>query len=110
MQPKTKKEKTPMTTAHTQGPWRVFDVLTALEIVTDRPTAHETESIVQFTGQRNAKANADLVAAAPDLLDALEDLVRRDETEARESGFDDDEMSWLEDARRAIAKAKGGAA
>ncbi len=48
--------------------------------------------------------------AAHDLLDALEDLVGRDETEARESGFTDDEMSWLEDARRAIAKAKGGAA
>src|SRR5208337_4955578 len=34
------------------------------------------------------EANARLIAAAPDLLDALEDLVGRDETEARESGFD----------------------
>jgi len=33
--------------------------------------------------------------AAPDLLDALEDLVERDEVEARESGFTDDEMTWL---------------
>jgi|GEM_PF-4477535 hypothetical protein len=48
--------------------------------------------------------------AAHDLLDALEELVGRDEAEARESGFTDDEMTWLEDARRAIAKAKGGAA
>ncbi len=45
-----------------------------------------------------------------DLLSALEDLVGRDEVEARECGFTDDEMSWLEDARSAIAKAKGGAA
>ena len=58
--------------AHTPGPWRVFDVFTDLEIVSDRPTAHETESIVQFKGQRNAKANARLMAAAPQLLKALE--------------------------------------
>jgi hypothetical protein len=47
--------------------------------------------------------------AAHDLLDALTDLVERDRAAAAESGFTDDEMSWLEDARRAIAKAKGGA-
>jgi hypothetical protein len=64
---------------------------------------------VQFKGQKNAKANARLMAAAPELLDALEDLVERDRFEAAESGFTDDEMTWLEDARRIIAKAKGGA-
>jgi hypothetical protein len=47
--------------------------------------------------------------AARDLLDALTDLVERDRAEAASCGFTDDEMSWLEDARRAIAKAKGGA-
>jgi len=47
--------------------------------------------------------------AARDLLDALTDLVERDRAEAASWGFTDDEMSWLEDARRAIAKAKGGA-
>ena len=50
-----------------------------------------------------------LRVAARDLLDALEELVARDRAEAAESGFTDDEMTWLEDARRAIAKAKGGA-
>jgi hypothetical protein len=97
------------TTQHTAGPWRVFDAFTDPEIVTDRPTAFETESLVQFKGQTNVKANARLMAAAPDLLDALEELVERDRSEAAESGFTDDEMSWLEDARRIIAKAKGGA-
>ncbi len=53
---------------------------------------------------------ARLFCAAPDLLDALADLVERDRTEAASCGFSDDEMSWLEDARRAIAKAKGGVA
>jgi hypothetical protein len=47
--------------------------------------------------------------AARALLDALEELVARDRAEAADSGFTDDEMTWLEDARRAIAKAKGGA-
>jgi hypothetical protein len=47
-----------------------------------------------------------LIAAAPELLDALQELVQRDRAEAAESGFTDDEMTWLEDARRAIAKAK----
>ena len=47
--------------------------------------------------------------AARDLLDALTDLVERDRAEAASCGFTDDEMSWLDDARRAIAKAKGGA-
>jgi hypothetical protein len=47
--------------------------------------------------------------AAYDVLEALETLVERDRAEAAASGFTDDEMSWLEDARRAIAKAKEGA-
>jgi len=34
------------TTQHTAGPWRVFDAFTDPEIVTDRPTAFETESLV----------------------------------------------------------------
>jgi len=47
--------------------------------------------------------------AASDLFDALKDLVERDRAEAAECGFSDDEMAWLDDARRALAKAKGGA-
>jgi len=59
-------------TQHTPCPWRVFDAFTDIEIVTDRPTAHETESLVQFKGQRNAKANAHVMAAGPEMLEALE--------------------------------------
>ncbi len=50
--------------AHSPLPWRVFDVLTDIEIVTDRRTAHETESVVQFKGQRNAKADAAFIVMA----------------------------------------------
>jgi hypothetical protein len=97
-------------THHTPGPWRVFEALTGIEIVTDRRTANETESLVQFKGQRNAKANARLMTAAPDLLAALEELVERDRSEALSCGFTEDELSWLEEACRAIAKAKAPAA
>jgi len=54
-----------------------------------------------------AEANAQLIAAAPELFDALRELVARDRAEAAASGFEDTEMTWLEDARRAIAKATG---
>ena len=37
----------------------------------DSPTAAATESLVQFKGQRNARANACLMAAAPELLERL---------------------------------------
>jgi hypothetical protein len=46
-----------------------------LEIVTHNATARETESIVQFKGQRNAKPNARLIAAAPELLEAAKRLM-----------------------------------
>jgi hypothetical protein len=53
---------------------------------------------------------ARLFCAALDLLEALEELVERERAEAASNGFTDDEMAWLEDSRRAIRKAKGGAA
>ena len=101
---------------HTETPWRVFDVFTDVEIVTDRPTANETESIVQFKGQRNARANAAFVVRAcnahRDLLDALEE-----QTEAAQAVIDNwangdlaaavcSLDSSIESARAAIAKAR----
>jgi hypothetical protein len=103
-----------MTQTHTPGPWRVFDAFTDIEIVTDRPTARETESLVQFKGQRNARANARVMAAGPELLEALEA-----QTEAAQAVID----SWAQGdlagavrmldgfipaARDAIAKATDG--
>jgi hypothetical protein len=51
--------------------------------------------------------NISLIGAAPDLLAALEELVERDRSEALSCGFTEDELSWLEEAQRAIANAKG---
>jgi hypothetical protein len=49
-----------------------------------------------------------LKEVGPALLAAVVDLVERERAEAAARGFSDDEMTWLEDARRAITKAKGG--
>ncbi len=67
---------------HSPLPWRVLDTFTDVEIVTDRKTAHETESLVQFKGQRNAKADAAFIVRACNnhyqllaaLKNALDDL------------------------------------
>jgi hypothetical protein len=94
-----------MTQRHTPGPWRVFDVFKDLEIVTDRPTAHETQSLVQFKGQDNAAANAQLMAASPEMLDALELC---EDALAELSRLDDGTCSTsaLIAAREALAKAR----
>lgn len=63
---------------HTPGPWRVSDALTDIEIVTDCPPGNESECIVRFKGQKNARANAQLMAAAPELLNALEQMLEAD--------------------------------
>jgi hypothetical protein len=97
-------------TQHTPGPWRVFDAFTDPEIVTDRPTARETESLVQFKGQRNAKANARLMAAAPELLEALELAVQALNTARRFSvpHLETDSYAIASICDRSIRKAKGG--
>jgi hypothetical protein len=46
-----------------------------------------------------------LATSHADLLFALQRLVARDRSEARECGFADDEMSWLEEADSAMARA-----
>ena len=97
--------------------------LYAHELHTDGPSRLCFEPYIDMTMNEIAVCDADgnelavwydedlrLRLAARDLLNALEDLVERDRAEAASCGFTDDEMSWLEDARRAIAKAKGGAA
>lgn len=96
---------------HTPGPWRIFAPfgLERAEIVTDRATADETESIISFDGEENTEANARLIAAAPDLLEALEFFfnIMHDFESSRRKGY---VTFALNQARAALAKAKGGAA
>jgi hypothetical protein len=55
---------------HTPGPVRVFSALGRPEIVTDRPTAYETQDIVTQFAQPNADSNARLVSAAYNAFDS----------------------------------------
>ena len=49
-----------------------------------------------------------LLNAAPDLREALQDLVERERAQAADCRLTDDEMTWLDNARRALSQAKGG--
>ena len=74
-----------MTTKHTQGPWRLAAYLDSGRpnpgvIVADNPHgegAEQVASVEWIAGGFHAEqvANARLIAAAPELLDALQSLV-----------------------------------
>ena len=95
---------------HTPGPWRDAGggrekhMIYATENGVPRPVADVGWSVSQ---ERN-KANAGLVSAAPDLLQALIDLVEMTEPLIIQGGHKS-ALNWYEYARAAIAKAKGGA-
>lgn len=87
---------------HTLGPWEIFEDGGYFDVFT--PQGIE---IVGCEGCAN-EANAKLIAAAPDLLEALEAYVEAlfDGPENLTSRRNDE---LEEKARNAIAKAKGGA-
>ena len=93
-----------MTTQHTPGPWkaRSSDMNPARVWITQDapPNIKATPLIAQCAeGNPQAEANARLIAAAPDLMAALEHLMR----------YDFGDSAGAKEARAAIAKAKGGA-
>jgi hypothetical protein len=86
---------------HTSGPWQV-NSLTRIE-------AADYGLIANVRGdlsEAETHANARLIAAAPELLDALESL----EMFMRDCMTEDADLDVWKLARAAIAKAKGGAA
>lgn len=97
-----------MTTQHTPGPWQPFTryvtakgrfLAKAFEAndATEQPGFSAGQEPQQ--SQTEAAANARLIAAAPELLAALEHLMR----------YDFGDSDGAKQARDAIAKAKGGA-
>jgi hypothetical protein len=93
--------------AHTPGPWSVVrgylisSNVDADECVLDRPTTNDGIYVAQAKGP-DAEANARLMAAAPDLLAALEDLL----SATREVGYVH-YAPYRRAAEAAIAKALG---
>ncbi len=89
-----------MSTLHTPGPWRDVDgrIFSDGYLISGAPiaTVHKRKASGQY------EANARLIAAAPELLEALRGLVSIYSTDSTEAE--------VIDARAAIAKAEGGAA
>ena len=68
-----------MKTKHTNGPWKVTDEKYRLRVATDEyeKYSRKPKGIIAdvYTGHENAHANARLIAAAPELLTAVQQLV-----------------------------------
>ena len=90
--------------AHTTGPWKV-DSGEALKV---RNNSGSIATVMQthLTGRRSndeTMANARLIAAAPEMLEALHNMAEL----ARPYMRDDVQLQALQDARAAITKATG---
>ena len=108
-------------TLHTPAPWlrsksgNQFQIVAGSDlngepnelIATIHPIAHNCE----YEPCDETKSNARLIAAAPDLLSALENLMARCVKDAEHYAPDGNEPIWafISDASDAIAKAKGAA-
>ena len=107
-----------MTTQHTPGPWDIFPKDDTLEIGNYGENAPLVRlSATVPTNDMEGWGNARLIASAPDLLSALEDArialrFYKNWMAKRTEGRTDYPygIQAEENARAAIAKAKGGAA
>lgn len=96
---------------HTPGPWRVEPLTGFRKFVILGPDKHAWNGCrksVAYTGASyslNREANAHLIAAAPELLKALETLLDASERHI----FGDECLAERDAARAVIAKAKGDA-
>ena len=86
-------------TKHTPGPWRV-DYMTVL--AGTKNLVAECASMA--VGESESKANARLIAAAPEMLEALKTILAHPRTNDKSVVFMPDEVAK---ARAAIAKAEG---
>lgn len=95
-----------METNHTPGPWRYIPDFSAVTIIRN----HELKAVADFgkVDLPETEANARLIAAAPELLAALEDAEFILRKAAQVAGpMRDSFARSADDARNAIKKAKG---
>lgn len=94
-----------MTTKHTPGPWRIATSNPQWIIGPDeKPVAYT----ITFREKTEDHANARLIAAAPKLLNACEEMISQLEGYERRTGIIQFASAW-NNARAAIAKAQGDA-
>jgi hypothetical protein len=106
---------------HTAGPWNViYKFGTSVGISSGKPQQYVNgeaqDQIVMIVpcaehngGDEATKANAHLIAAAPDLLEALESIVFKDREAFDEDGWARVSFSAITKCADAIAKARGEA-
>ncbi|OYW47629.1 MAG: hypothetical protein B7Z36_02360 [Novosphingobium sp. 12-63-9] len=83
---------------HTPGPWVARD---------DRTIAANGVPLLRCYAGRNEKANARVIAAAPELLEVLQEAVAQYGKPGGPWNVPSDPGGWLDRARQAIARATG---
>jgi hypothetical protein len=100
-----------MSTQHTPGPWKVKAgtnaVLAGRKQICSHVNAASALPVNILEDQEIAQANARLIAAAPDLLEALQDLFGADMEHVLMGDGKDDQIEAIAKAKAAIAKATG---
>jgi hypothetical protein len=86
---------------HTPGPWRLWGSADPSQVIS------AADCFVAQTVGGNDKANARLIAAAPELLEALQDLFGADMEFHLMGDGKEDQIAAIAKARAAIAKATG---
>lgn len=96
---------------HTEAPWDYRFTESFRDPTTDDIEIIQSktgECLARYAGNRHrSTANARLIAAAPELLEALEKAVADYGKEGGPWNVPSEPGSWIEMARAAIAKAKG---
>lgn len=97
---------------HTPGPWTLYETTNADDAGEFEVDAPDYETVALVYASENLVANAALIAAAPDMYEALRGALAFFENEARRELHDDGEVSgWVDgnrDAiRAALARAEG---
>lgn len=98
---------------HTPGRWEVeeeSDHPDAILVVDEQGVTIATCWRQPYDPEEWVDANANLIAAAPELLQALEDVERHHIEQNRLKARDKGHSKTLSIVRHAIAKARGGAA
>lgn len=108
-----------MKTKHTPGPWKVSETadennneIIVYEAGHEKGAGIASVSPLPFYSSESQRANAQLIAAAPELLEVCRDLLEIVEFEYANDPEPEDLTSWkraIKAARALIAKAEGNA-
>lgn len=99
-----------MSAAHTPGPWAYATGPSLKGRYHTVEDADENMVCECYEGtEETDEANARLITAAPELLEALEAVIAAKDQFDKDGTFDLDQDAWEASARAAIAKARGEA-